>query len=154
MDGARVVQKGEIVLDEVAELSVLLHVDAFLEALRHEVEVNAETAGQVDQGTFVPTICLVCGGDFVLSCQQALHQLLLVAGCLLAGALLHVQMRRIDDTFHSGPRGQFLAGRLPTGNLLQGHRKVYISLLRPLQRQLPHVVIGVLSDELPSILVD
>jgi hypothetical protein len=117
-------------------LFVLLYIDALLEPLGHPVEVNPETPCQVNEYLAIAS------------------QLCLISGRLLRGALLHIQVGRINDAFLSCPCGQFPSGGLPAGNLLEGHRKVCPCVLCPLQGQLPNVVILVLTYKCPRGFID
>jgi hypothetical protein len=63
-------------------------------------------------------------------------------------------MRGIDDALDSCPRRQLPSSRLSAGNLLQGRLKVYLSVFRTLQSQLAHVIVSVLTNEIPRLLID
>lgn len=76
-----------------------------------------------------------------------------VAGGLLRAALLHRQVRRVDDTIGRRPRRQLRPCLLAPSYLIERPCEVNLRILRSLKRQPSHVVVGMLPDEIQSCLV-
>ena len=129
-------QCAEVFLSNGAKQLILFDVGTLRKALRHPVKVDAKTSCQVNHA-------------LTFTCN-----LRLIASSLLRGALFHIEMRGIDDSFDLSPRRQFPSSSLSTCNLLQGHLKVHLCVLRTLQSQLPYVVICMLMNEFPRLLID
>ena len=79
------VQYVEVVLSQRAELGILLNVDTLFELLRHPVEVDTKASCQIHKAITTPS-------------QHGL-----VAGCLFARALLHIEMWRIENVVYRSP---------------------------------------------------
>ena len=100
-------QQVEIVCSQGAELRVALYIDGLTESLRHEGEIDTEAARQVYQQSArwrtIGNSGYWCGCSGDGSGKQLACHLRLIAGGLLAGALLHVETWRIDDAIDGSP---------------------------------------------------
>ena len=133
-------QQRQVVACQFAEVRLLLHVDGPLEAARQKREIHAQAAGEVNEGGWMM-------GDWCLVKGQRLDQPSFITGSQFAGTLLHREVRRIVNVVDGSPRRQFSPRRLPAGNLVEGENQVHFLLLC-LQRQLPDVVVAMLTNEI------
>ncbi len=114
-----------------AEPFVALHVDRMVKTGCDKGEIDAETTREVDEQR----------------CLMPLGNPGFVARRSLGGALLHVEVGRIDDAVGGGVSGQLRARHLPSGNLVERERQVdTVSPAAP-QGQLPHIIVAVTQDK-------
>ena len=98
-------EKGKIMTGQLTQRGILLHIDCLTEKRSEKREVDTEAPCEVDEQTAGVAV------------QQSGHNSSLITCRLGRGALLHVKVTRIEDTFDTGT-GQMLAARfLPTFNL-------------------------------------
>lgn len=117
-------QAGKVVADQVAKAAVAFHVRGAGKQVSKGGEVHSEASREVT--------------DRVKTTPAGQHAAL-IAGSDLGRALLHVDMRRIDDAFGRGPVGQFLTRSLPALYLVQGKGQVNVRITLPTQGQLADV---------------
>ena len=122
-------QQPEVLCSQLTQRWLALHIDGMPESSRHPGEVDTKATRQVDHQS-----------------TPACH-LSLIGSRGLRRTLFHREMRWIDHAIHRRPRGQLTLSHLPSCYLLQGKGEVYLPYRPfPLQSQLAHVVMGVLSD--------
>lgn len=144
---------------DITQVHISFNIGPLPKLLRHPIEVNAEAACQIDKGTLIFRHLGISGfRDFGITTfrdsEIPRNNHCLVPRRLLTGALLHIQMGRIDDAVNGSPRGQFPPCRLPAGNLLQGKRHIHLCRLPPTQGKSSDIIHTMLLYILPCRLVD
>lgn len=147
----------KIMTGDVAKMFLSLHVDRFLKALGHKREINTKAACEIHErptpdppyreGVITRTIVFIRRSISSPPYREGLGEGLLVVCCQLTGALLHGEMRGINNPVGSCPRGQFPTGCLTTSYLVEGKGQVNIRVLGTLKCQLPDIVIGMSTNE-------
>lgn len=103
----------KVVTGDIAKMLLSLHVDRFLKALGHKREINTKAACEIHErptpgppyreGVITHTIVFIRRSIFSPPYREGLCEGLLVVCCLLTGALLHREMRGIENPVGSRP---------------------------------------------------
>lgn len=118
------------------QTGITFDVDGLYETLGEEREVDTEATGEVHEDTVNTTAV------------ASAHNSLLVACRLLAGTLLHIQVRRIDDAGCFSPRRQLVPCRLPSFYLVQGQRDIDLRVLTGRESKTTHIIVAVQPDKI------
>ena len=116
---------------QLAKVWLSFNIYGLVERLCHKKEIHSHAARQVNH--LLPHI-------------QSSAKRSFITRRLLAGRLLHIQMRRIEKPFGRCPCRPFLLGCLPTTNLFKGKRQIYICWTT-FECQLVHIVMAMCRNE-------
>ena len=133
----------QIMRRERAQLRLPFDVDGLVEGARHEGEVDAEAAGEVDERRRMR-----------LSDDEFGREPSLVFGRRLRRALFHRHMRRVDDAVGRRPARQFRACDASAGDLVERERHVHVAVAFRVERDVTYVLIPVRHDERTRRLID
>ena len=136
-------QCGHIMLGELTQNRLALHIRRMTEHACHIGEIHAEPAGQIDQQA-------VRGG---IGTDDSLGDAGLVPRRGLRGALLHRQVRRVNYAITCRPVGKLRTGRLPSGDLVERQRQINgVTTLR-MQRQIANILHTVRRNERTGLII-